>query len=162
MHTNESAENYLETILILSESRPVVRSVDIAAELDYKKSSVSVAMKKLRENNHITVTPEGFIYLTESGKEIADRIYERHKLLSSWLEQLGVDPEVAVADACRIEHVISAESFEAIKGTQPLSSELPEGCLFSDRCPICTEECRRARPQYRSIRGGKVRCIHAA
>ena len=115
MHTNESAENYLETILILSESRPVVRSVDIAAELDYKKSSVSVAMKNLRENNHITVTPEGFIYLTESGKEIADRIYERHKLLSSWLEQLGVDPEVAVADACRIEHVISAESFEAIK-----------------------------------------------
>ena len=115
MHTSESAENYLETILILSESRPVVRSVDIAAELDYKKSSVSVAMKKLRENNHITVTPEGFIYLTESGKEIADRIYERHKLLSSWLEQLGVDPEVAVADACRIEHVISAESFEAIK-----------------------------------------------
>ena len=115
MHTNESAENYLETILILSESRPVVRSVDIAAELDYKKSSVSVAMKKLRENNHITVTPEGFIYLTESGKEIADRIYERHKLLSSWLEQLGVDPEVAVADACRIEHVISAESLKKKK-----------------------------------------------
>ena len=115
MHTNESEENYLETILILSESRPVVRSVDIAAELDFKKSSVSVAMKKLREHNHITVTPEGFIYLTESGKEIADRIYERHKLLSSWLERLGVDPEIAVADACRIEHVISAESFEAIK-----------------------------------------------
>lgn len=115
MHTNESSENYLETILILSESRPVVRAVDIAAELDFKKSSVSVAMKKLRESNHITVTPEGFIYLTESGKEIADRIYERHKLLSSWLERLGVNPEVAVADACRIEHVISAESFEAIK-----------------------------------------------
>lgn len=115
MHTNESAENYLETILILSESHPVVRSVDIAAELDFKKSSVSVAMKKLRENNHITVTPEGYIYLTDSGKEIADRIYERHKLLSSWLERLGVDPKVAVADACRIEHVISAESFEAIK-----------------------------------------------
>lgn len=115
MHTNESSENYLETILILSESRPVVRAVDIAAELDFKKSSVSVAMKKLRESNHITVTPEGFIYLTESGKEIADKIYERHKLLSSWLERLGVNPEVAVADACRIEHVISAESFEAIK-----------------------------------------------
>ncbi len=114
-HTNESAENYLETILILSESRPVVRAVDIAAELDFKKSSVSVAMKKLRESNHITVTPEGFIYLTESGQEIADRIYERHQLLSSWLERLGVNPEVAVADACRIEHVISAESFEAIK-----------------------------------------------
>ena len=115
MEIHESAENYLETILILSESRPVVRAVDIAAELDFKKSSVSVAMKKLRESNHITVTPEGFIYLTESGKEIADRIYERHKLLSSWLERLGVDPEVAVADACRIEHVISTESFEAIK-----------------------------------------------
>ncbi len=115
MHTNESAENYLETILILSESRPVVRSVDIASELNFKKSSVSVAMKKLRESNHITVTPEGFIYLTEIGKEVADQIYERHKLLSSWLEQLGVSPEVAVADACRIEHVISAESFEAIK-----------------------------------------------
>ena len=114
-HTNESAENYLETILILSESRPVVRAVDIAAELDFKKSSVSVAMKKLRESNHITVTPEGFIYLTESGQEIADRIYERHQLFSSWLERLGVNPEVAVADACRIEHVISAESFEAIK-----------------------------------------------
>ena len=93
----------------------MVRSVDIASELNFKKSSVSVAMKKLRESNHITVTPEGFIYLTEIGKEVADRIYERHKLLSSWLEQLGVSPEVAVADACRIEHVISAESFEAIK-----------------------------------------------
>lgn len=115
MHTNESSENYLETILILSESRPVVRAVDIAAELGFKKPSVSVAMKKLRESGHITVTPEGFIYLTESGKEIAERIYERHRLLSSWLERLGVDPEVAVADACRIEHVISTESFEAIK-----------------------------------------------
>lgn len=115
MHTNESSENYLETILILSGSRPVVRSVDIASELGFKKPSVSVAMKKLRESGHITVTPEGFIYLTESGKEIAERIYERHRLLSSWLERLGVDPEVAVADACRIEHVISTESFEAIK-----------------------------------------------
>ena len=115
MHTNESAENYLETILILSQSRPVVRSVDIANELDFKKSSVSVAMKKLRESNHITVTPEGYIYLTDSGKAIAERIYERHTLLSSWLQHLGVDPEIAVQDACRIEHVISAESFEAIK-----------------------------------------------
>ncbi len=115
MHTNESAENYLETILILSKSRPVVRSVDIANELNFKKSSVSVAMKKLRESNHITVTPEGFIYLTETGRELAETIYERHLLLSSWLERLGVDPEIASADACRIEHVISPESFEAIK-----------------------------------------------
>lgn len=115
MHTNESSENYLETILILGKSHPVVRSVDIAAELGFKKSSVSVAMKKLRETNQITVTPEGFIYLTESGKEVAERIYERHLLLSSWLTELGVNPEVATEDACRIEHVISAESFEAIK-----------------------------------------------
>lgn len=115
MHVNESAENYLETILILSKSLPVVRSVDVATELNYKKSSVSVAMKKLRESSHITVSPEGYITLTESGKEIADRIYERHTLLSSWLERLGVAPEVAAEDACRIEHVISSESFEAIK-----------------------------------------------
>lgn len=115
MHTNESAENYLETILILSQKLPVVRSVDIATELDFKKSSVSVAMKKLRENDHIIVSPEGYITFTPSGKEIADRIYERHTLLSSWLERLGVAPKIAAEDACRIEHVISSESFEAIK-----------------------------------------------
>ena len=77
MKSNESAENYLETILILSKKKPVVRSVDIADELGFKKSSVSVAMKTLREKNHITVTPEGYIYLTESGQKIADMIYER-------------------------------------------------------------------------------------
>ncbi len=115
MHTNESAENYLETILILSKSRPVVRSVDIANELNFKKPSVSVAMKKLRESGHITVTPEGFIYLTEIGKTLAETIYERHLLLTSWLEKLGVSPTTAAEDACRIEHVISSESFEAIK-----------------------------------------------
>ena len=85
MKSNESAENYLETILILSKKKPVVRSVDIADELGFKKSSVSVAMKNLREKNHITVTPEGYIYLTESGQKIADMIYERHEFLSSWL-----------------------------------------------------------------------------
>lgn len=115
MHANESAENYLETILVLSQSRPVVRSVDIATELGFKKSSVSVAMKKLRQNEHITVSPEGYIYLTEAGREIAEMIYERHKLLSSWLITLGVDKDIASADACRIEHVISKESFDAIK-----------------------------------------------
>ena len=115
MHVNESAENYLETILMLSRKLPVVRSVDVAAELNFKKSSVSGAMKKLRENHHIVVSPEGYITLTESGREIADRIYERHTLLSAWLERLGVEPETAAEDACRIEHVISAESFEAIK-----------------------------------------------
>ncbi|MBO5032326.1 MAG: metal-dependent transcriptional regulator [Lachnospiraceae bacterium] len=115
MHVNESAENYLETILILSKSKPVVRSVDIAEELGFKKSSVSVAMKNLRQKNHITVTKEGFIYLTDSGKEIAEMIYERHELLSDWLIRLGVDKNIATEDACRIEHVISKESFEAIK-----------------------------------------------
>ncbi len=115
MKVNESAENYLETILILSKTLPVVRSVDVANELGFKKSSVSVAMKNLREKNHITVSDSGFITLTESGREIAEMIYERHTLLSSWLERLGVDHETADADACRMEHVISKESFEAIK-----------------------------------------------
>ena len=115
MHVNESSENYLETILMLSKKLPVVRAVDIATELNFKKSSVSVAMKNLREKNHITVTPEGYIYLTESGQAIADMIYERHTLLSSWLERLGVDPQIAADDACRMEHVISEESFNAIK-----------------------------------------------
>ena len=115
MHINPSGENYLETILILSKKLPVVRSVDIATELDFKKPSVSVAMKKLRTSGHIIVSPEGYIQLTESGKKIANQIYERHLLFSSWLERLGVDPKVAAQDACRIEHVTSSESFEAIK-----------------------------------------------
>lgn len=115
MHTNESAENYLETILILSKRLPVVRSVDIATELGFKKSSVSVAMKNLREKSHIVVSKEGYITLTETGREIAEMIYERHELLTSWLTRLGVDEKIAAEDACRIEHVISKESFEAIK-----------------------------------------------
>lgn len=115
MATNESAENYLETILILSKKLPVVRSVDIATELGFKKSSVSIAMKNLREKNHITVTDAGFIYLTDSGREIAEMIYERHQFLSQWLIRLGVPSEIANQDACKIEHVISKESFEAIK-----------------------------------------------
>lgn len=115
MKSNESSENYLETILILSGKKPVVRSVDIAEELGFKKSSVSVAMKNLRQRKLITVRPEGYIYLTEEGQKIADMIYERHQLLSGWLMSIGVDPETAVEDACRIEHVISPESFDAIK-----------------------------------------------
>ncbi|WP_313527308.1 metal-dependent transcriptional regulator [Anaerotignum sp.] len=115
MNVNESAENYLETILMLSKEKPVVRAVDIAEGLGFKKSSVSVAMKNLREKDHIYVTREGFIYLTESGKSIAEMIFERHELLSSYLVRLGVDEKVAAEDACRIEHVISQESFEAIK-----------------------------------------------
>ena len=114
-HTNESAENYLETILLLSKTRPVVRSVDIAEELGFKKSSVSVAMKNLRQKEQITVTKEGFNYLTDSGKEIAEMIYERHEFLTSQLTALGVDSKIAAEDACKMEHVISKQSFEAIK-----------------------------------------------
>ena len=100
MHSTESSENYLETILILSKKLPVVRSVGIANELGFKKSRV---------------TDAGFIYLTDEGRAIAEMIYERHELLSKGLVALGVDPKVATEDACRIEHVISAESFAAIK-----------------------------------------------
>mgnify|MGYP001030472127 CR=1 FL=1 len=112
---NESAENYLETILILSRQLPVVRAVDIANKLGFKKSSVSVAMKNLREKEEITVTDAGFIYLTDSGRKIAEMIYERHQLLTIWLTKLGVPEEIAVEDACKIEHIISEESFAALK-----------------------------------------------
>lgn len=115
MHSNESSENYLETILMLSEELPVVRSVDIANELGFKKSSVSIAMKNLREKGHIIVSDAGFITLTESGRHIAEMIYERHKLLSECLVKLGVPEEIASEDACRVEHIISPETFEAIK-----------------------------------------------
>ena len=115
MKVHESAENYLETILILSQKNGNVRSIDIANELAFSKPSVSVAMKKLRETDQITVSPEGYLYLTESGRATAEKIYERHLFLSEWLEKLGVDPVVAASDACKIEHVISTESFAAIK-----------------------------------------------
>lgn len=112
---HESAENYLETILILQQRKGSVRAIDIVNELDYTKPSVSVAMKNLRENGYVKVSPEGYITLTPKGREIAETMYERHTLISNWLVRLGVDAKTAVEDACRIEHVISAESFEAIK-----------------------------------------------
>lgn len=115
MIINESAENYLETILILSNKLPVVRSVDVANELDFKKSSVSIAMKNLKSIGHITVTDAGFIYLTESGREIAEKVYERHRFISSWLISLGVPEDIATEDACKMEHIISNESYAAIK-----------------------------------------------
>ncbi len=113
--TNESVENYLETILVLSKELPVVRGVDIANETGYKKSSVSVAMKNLREMNYISVSDSGYISLTGAGKRIAEMIYERHQFLSSWFASLGVSEEIATEDACKIEHVISQETFDAIK-----------------------------------------------
>lgn len=122
MHINESAENYLETILVLSKKLPVVRAVDISEELGFKKSSVSVAMKNLREKNYISVNKSGFISLTQEGRSIAEMIFERHELISGWLINLGVDPLIAAEDACKMEHVISQQSFDAIKqhvaGTQ--------------------------------------------
>lgn len=111
----ESAENYLETIHMLKSQKGSVRSIDIAHELGFSKPSVSVAMKNLRENGYITVDDGGLINLTDLGQEIADRIFERHTLITRWLTALGVSPEVAAEDACKIEHVISDESFEAIK-----------------------------------------------
>ena len=115
MKIQESAENYLEAILVLQNRKGTVRSVDIANELSFSKPSVSVAMKNLRTNGYIEVDKEGFITLLDKGREIADKIYERHTLLSTWLVRMGVSPEVAAEDACRIEHVISAETFERLK-----------------------------------------------
>jgi len=111
----ESAEMYLETILILNQKNHCVRSIDIASKLDYTKPSVSVAMKNLRENGYINMDSDGSITLTEKGKEIAETMYERHTLISDWLIHLGVNPDIAIEDACRMEHVISTDSFNAIK-----------------------------------------------
>ncbi len=115
MKIQESAENYLETILIIKNKKGAVRSIDIVNELEFSKPSVSVAMKNLRENGYIEMDSNGYITLLESGLEIAKTMYERHTTISDWLIALGVDPKVAVEDACRIEHVISAQSFEAVK-----------------------------------------------
>lgn len=115
MATNESAENYLETILVLSKTLPVVRSIDIANELGFKKSSISVAMKHLREKKHIVMDDSGYITLTPEGKAIAEMIFERHEFISECLIKLGVPEKIALEDACKIEHVISKESFDAIK-----------------------------------------------
>ena len=115
MKIQESAENYLETILMLGKAKGNVCSIDIATALSFSKPSVSVAMKNLRENGYILMDKDGFIALTEKGHEIAETIYERHTLLSSFLMYLGVSKETATQDACRIEHVISPESFEALK-----------------------------------------------
>ncbi len=115
MKVQESAENYLETILILGQTQNTVRSIDIVHKLNFSKPSVSVAMKNLRQKGLIIMDSDGHIALTESGRQIAETIYERHTVLSKMLIDLGVDPEIAADDACRMEHVISSESFAAIK-----------------------------------------------
>ena len=115
MRTHESAEMYLETILVLHERKGYVRSIDIANEMGFSKPSVSIAMKNLRASECIEVSPEGNITLTDKGRAIAEKIYERHQYITRWLRALGVSPETAEDDACRIEHVISDETFEALK-----------------------------------------------
>ncbi len=115
MEIHESAEDYLETILILKERLGQVRSIDIATELNYTKPSISVAMKKLRENGYILMDHEGFITLTPVGQKIASRIYDRHKLLTSFFIALGVNEKTAAEDACKIEHDLSEETFEKIR-----------------------------------------------
>ena len=126
MKIYESAEDYLESILMLKERLGVVRSIDIVNELNVSKPSVSVAMKNLRQNGYVQMDDQGHITLTPSGQAIADTMYERHTLLSNWLIYLGVDPRTAAEDACRMEHTLSAESFDAIKRHITHGHELPD------------------------------------
>lgn len=119
MKIMESGENYLETILILQERLGEVRSVDIANELGFSKPSVSVAMKQFRENGYILVDANGHISLTELGMSVAKKVYERHEVLSRLLISIGVSHDVALEDACRIEHDISEETFERLKACLP-------------------------------------------
>lgn len=124
MNIRASAEDYLESILIISKRKGSVRSIDIANELGFSKPSVSVAMKHLRENGYIHMDEGGFITLTDAGFAVADKIYERHCVVSEYFVLLGVDPETASKDACKIEHILSNDSFQAIKGQyEKLKSE---------------------------------------
>jgi len=111
----ESAENYLETILIIQQRRGMVRSIDIANELNFSKPSVSVAMKKLRESGHVEMDEDGYLHLLPSGREIAEHIYERHRMLTDFFVYLGVDEEIAAEDACKVEHDLNSATFEKLK-----------------------------------------------
>ena len=128
---DESLEDYLETILILQKSRGQVRSIDIANEMNFTKPSVSVAMKNLREKGYITMDSTGYITLTESGRQRAEDVLERHTILADLLMRIGVSKETALADACKVEHDLSEESFEAIKRA-----------LLSENSPSKTVECK--------------------
>ena len=123
MRIQESAENYLETILVLKNRLGQVRSIDVVNELSFSKPSVSIAMKNLRVNGYIDMDKNGNIELMEKGRAIAEKIYERHTLLTDWLTVLGVDPQTAAEDACRIEHVISDETFRRLKEKYQSESE---------------------------------------
>ena len=115
IHKGESVENYLETILMLSQEMPAVRSIDVVRESGYTKPSVSIAMKNLRQKEYITMDEDGYIKLTEAGRKIAESVYERHTTLTALLSALGVNEKTAAEDACKIEHVISEETFAALK-----------------------------------------------
>ena len=115
MHLQESGEMYLETILVLTNQSPYVRAMDVGEYMGYSKPSVSRAMGLLKSGGYIKVDDGGYITLLEPGREVAEKIYERHTLLTRFLTGLGVSPEVAAEDACKLEHVISDESFQAIK-----------------------------------------------
>ncbi len=119
---HESAENYLETLLILTQKFSRVRSIDVVNRTGYSKPTVSIAMKRLRGDGYIAVDDDGYITLERKGLEIAERMYERHQVIAQILMSLGVDEETAYADSCRIEHSISAKSFQCMKD------------FFSDRC----------------------------
>ena len=127
MKIQESAENYLETILVLHKRKGIVRSIDIANEMGFSKPSVSVAMKNLRLGGYIRVDDDGNITLLDKGREIAEKIYERHTLVSRWLPAMGVDPDIAAEDACRIEHVISNETIDALKRHVSTMTEMLKG-----------------------------------
>lgn len=115
MHLQESGEMYLETILILSRKSQFVRSIDISEYMNFSKPSVSRAIGLLKEGGYITVDGSGYISLTDAGEEIAGKIYERHNVLTEFLKEIGVGDETAAADACKIEHNICDETFEALK-----------------------------------------------
>lgn len=128
---DESLEDYLETILMLQKSRGQVRSIDIANEMNFTKPSVSVAMKNLREKGYITMDITGYITLTETGRQRAEDVLERHTILADLLMRIGVNKETALADACKVEHDLSEESFKAIKRA-----------LLSENSPSKTVECK--------------------
>ena len=115
MHLLESGEMYLETILVLSKKKPAVRSIDVGEYMGYSKPSVSRAVGLLKDGGYVIADPDGHLTLTDAGREIAEKIYERHTVLTAFLVRLGVDPETAAEDACKMEHDISDASFQAIK-----------------------------------------------
>ena len=136
MELHQSAEDYLEAILMIKEKKGYVRSIDVANQLGVSKPSVSYATKRLRESGYISFNEDGMINLTDSGMEVAQKIYTRHKVLTEFFIKLGVDPERASEDACGIEHDISTESFEKL-------CDFVNSCgVLQENCNICAKDCK--------------------